>query len=44
MDPSVANDIELEPDGVFDAGMTTDPAGGLLEMAGAGVFVSEIVT
>jgi hypothetical protein len=44
VDPSEADVIELEPEGVLDAGMTTDSAGGLLEMGGAGEFVSEIVT
>jgi hypothetical protein len=44
VDPSEADDIELEPEGVLDAGMTTGPAGGLLGTAGAGEFVIEIVT
>ena len=44
MDPSEADDIKLEPEGSLDAGMTTDPAGELLGMAGAGELESEIVT
>lgn len=44
LDSAELTDNELELEGESDAGTMTDPAGGVLEMPGAGIFVSEIVT
>jgi hypothetical protein len=44
LDSSEVTGIEPEPEGGLDAGTMTDPGGGLLETAGVGVAVSEIVT
>ena len=43
LEPSGIDDLEIDPEGVTDAGVMTDPAGGLLETGGAGILVIEVV-
>jgi hypothetical protein len=43
LEPSGIDDLEIDPEGVTDAGVMTDPAGGLSEIGGAGILVIEVV-